>query len=682
MSADSSTSLQRNVAALRRNQPAFELPPEDGAVQQTDGVWRLDNGTGAPVAIHSREPQREADRTAAQLLSAGPPAVIVAIGLGVGYLADALERLGWAGRLLAIEPIADTVRPLLERREWHTWIEADRLRILVGPDYVGAADCWHWFGEASAEPVITAHPVLERVRRGEVSAARGVLEKILFDAASNAEARRTQGAQYLVNTLRNIPLIAAGADVSLLRGSARGAPTIIVAAGPSLDSSMPVLREVQQRSLIIAVDTALRPLLAGGVRPHAAVAVDSSEANGRHLTDLPSCEDTFLVAEGSIDPFAVSAFSGRTFFFSVSDHQPWPWLRSLDAGVGQLRAWGSVLTSAFDLALTMGADPIIFVGADLSYPADHPYCRGVSFEEDWRHAERWGTPLQEQWRRAIDQWGILVEPDVSGVPVRTAAHLVAFRNWLVEQMRRQAGVRFVNAGGAGILHGRAIEQLPPTELSTLFPPRGRGVVGVIRDRYQARQNARVRQGTADLLAHVERGDSASILDDWVGFAPGLTTDAILTALRAADRQFRGESSGRQSTSIVPAPVIIDTDAEYLRELAAAVPLVPLVIPPHRLERTESGARMFRFRSTSAAIMCCAMRAWKAGMAEDGVPLTRGYDMGEVAQGTYVGARDVVQFRATDGSDPRTNGRQYTILVPPPVIYLESLPLQDILTHNL
>jgi hypothetical protein len=684
--SSSSSVLTRNVAALQRLQPMFVLRPSNGRVRSTDGVWRLHDGAGGAVAIHSRDPEREADRAATQLLGESAPEVAVVIGFGLGYLADALERQQWAGRLLVIEPLPESVEPMLTRRDWHDWLQSDRLRVLVGPDYSGAADCWKWFGDGLDEPRLFVHPVIERIRPADVASARAVLQRIRYDAVSNAEARRKHGGRYLLNTLRNLPAIASQPEVSSLRDAAAGMPTIVVGAGPSLDSSMPALRQVQERALIIAVDTALRPLLAGDVRPHAVVAVDPSEANGQHLIDLPDCEDTFLVSEGSVEPLAVASFTGRTFFFSVSDHQPWPWLRGLGAGAGPLRAWGSVLTSAFDLARMMGSDPVVFAGADLSYPDDRPYCRGVSFEEEWGRRARWGTPLEQQWREAIDQWPRLMEPDVAGAPVRTAPHLVAFRNWLVEQMRQDTGRRFVNAGGAGILKGERIEQLRPADLPRLFDAAHSGVGDPFRARYRPRNDAQARRAAIDLAQRIAAGDSSiELLEEWQAFAPGISVETIADALRAAEMAFAGRQPARPVSITVPVPaepVVIETNDNSLREIGAAIPLVPMTIPPHRMEVAYSGARMFRFRTTAAAIMCCAIRAFRDGVAEDGVPLTRVFDTALVVDGTYAAFADAVHFRASDGSDPRRNGRHYTVLVPPPVLYLESLPLQDIVRRRL
>jgi hypothetical protein len=92
--------------------------------------------------------------------------------------------------------------------------------------------------------------------------------------------------------------------------------------------------------------------------------------------------------------------------------------------------------------------------------------------------------------------------------------------------------------------------------------------------------------------------------------------------------------------------------------------------------------MFRFRTTASAIICSAMRAWQDVVAEEGVPLTRVFDTDDVRPGTYAAFADVILFRATDGSDPRRNGRRYTVLVPEPVVYLESLPLLEVVARRI
>src|SRR5690606_29534003 len=145
----------------------------------------------------------------------------------------------------------------------------------------------------------------------------------------------------------------------------------------------------------------------------------------------------------------------RTLFCRLGDHAPWEWLRQHDVDVGTLRAWGSVLTAAFDLAVRSGANPIIFAGADLAFSGGQPYARGTTNEEDWAREVAWGTTLAEVWSGIVNSWAPLEAPGIDGTAVPTAAHLQAFRDWIVERSLTLTDRRIINASGRGILHGGA-----------------------------------------------------------------------------------------------------------------------------------------------------------------------------------------------------------------------------------
>ena len=52
----------------------------------------------------------------------------------------------------------------------------------------------------------------------------------------------------------------------------------------------------------------------------------------RHFRWLPPCRDTWLVAESALDAEATRPFDGRTFWFRLARHQPWPYWPPLTSG--------------------------------------------------------------------------------------------------------------------------------------------------------------------------------------------------------------------------------------------------------------------------------------------------------------------------------------------------------------
>jgi hypothetical protein len=257
-------------------------------------------------------------------------------------------------------------------------------------------------------------------------------------------------------------VISTEGDAAELTGLFPDVPAIVVGAGPSLDRNLELLSGLEGKALLIAVDTALRPLLAAGIRPHLVVAVDPSDVNARHLTNLGDTRGVWLVSEGSIAPEVLPAFAQRTFTFRVSDHEPWPWIAAHGAGRGQLRAWGSVLTTAFDLACVAGCGPIAFAGADLAYSHGLQYCRNTAYEKEWRDFPT-DADRAELMRQTLAEQPQEVEKDVHGRNVHTTANYIQFRDWIVARAAEASDRTVINFTDAGILHGAGIRQASATD---------------------------------------------------------------------------------------------------------------------------------------------------------------------------------------------------------------------------
>ncbi len=233
-------------------------------------------------------------------------AVLFVIGLGDGGLLTALARRGWRGKVVALEPSGTSSQT-----------PSPDLTILRGPDYQGLDDVVRAFEPDCEQPVVVGDPAVLRASRDEAVRVSRLVVRAWFGARANQEARRKYAGPYLLNTLRNLPTIAAEGDAATLVRLFPGRPALLVAAGPSLDANLPAIAAHRDRVVLIAVDTALRPLLAAGLAPDLVVALDPSDVNASHLVDLPLCPRTWLVAEGSLDSGAFRHFAGRTHVHTI-----------------------------------------------------------------------------------------------------------------------------------------------------------------------------------------------------------------------------------------------------------------------------------------------------------------------------------------------------------------------------
>jgi hypothetical protein len=443
----------------------------NGNVEAHHQKWgvTLREAQGAPIPdsswreIHGEDPHAEAARWLESASGGRPlPHTVCVIGAGLGYVVDAIAERS-ESRILVLEPEPSIVPWFFARRDWRPLISTGRLLVLPGPDFDGSQNAWRLFGDGSAEPLTLAHPVLARTSPAATRAAAQVIGRARQGARGNEDARKKFATPYLVNTLSNAALIARSSSVDALAGRYPRTPIVLAAAGPSLNRNIDELRPFRERVVLIAVDTALKPLLAAGMPPDFVVALDPSDANARHLTGITVPDTTSVVAEASIAPGSFVAFGDRVFIFRVAEHAPWPWLRRMGIDRGMLRAWGSVVTSAFDLALRMKGDPIICIGTDLAYSGRQIYARGTTYEEDWRVTAGPDRPIEWVWETVIAHRSEPVE-GIDGVEVPSARGLIAFRDWLVEESKRPNMPRLVNATGAGILFGGGFEQKALAEI--------------------------------------------------------------------------------------------------------------------------------------------------------------------------------------------------------------------------
>lgn len=485
------------------------------------------------------------------------PEVLAIIGLGRGEVLDALAERQVPTKVLALEPDPGMALAIAAHPVWQAWRASGRLVYLAGPDYDGADQAWRIFPTRFATPAFAVNPGL--VMTPAVAGAAEVLKKILIGAEENWKARQRFAPRYLTNSLRNLPAIVTGPSVSRLKQAFAGMPAIIVGAGPSLDRVHEDLRKAAGRAVIIATDTALRPLLVNGVVPDFVVGLDPAETNARHFFDLPACRHTWLVAESALDPRAAATFAGRTFWFRASDHQPWPWLGSLGAEDGHLDVWGSVLTAAFQVAALGGCDPVIALGADFSYVDGRPYARSTTLEFDWAWAASFGTSVEQTWQAQTRRPDVQFHPDVRGVDTPTTPVLLAFRDWMLAQARK-GGRRIVNASGAGMLFGAGIEQAALADVlgGAIHAPLAETLARRTND---VRPTAVAR--TVRALSREVAGGRLGIapLPDWAEFTGGtLNSVAVAAALDEAATILETKRGGPVAPTAIPWDLVPDAEA--------------------------------------------------------------------------------------------------------------------------
>lgn len=223
-------------------------------------------------------------------------------------------------------------------------------------------------------------------------------------------------------------------------------PAIIVSAGPSLDKNVDLLRGVQDKAFIIAVDTSVKTLLNREIRPHVVVSVDS--AKDLILFEHPEFSQVpmILCDQSNIDICKVH--SGKRFYFKTNDSYMADLYKEYTSEeMIMLESGGSVANDAFSFAIMAGFKNIIMIGQDLAYPnnqrhAMDAYGKGEKMEDGKEYYE--------------------VE-DIYGGKVLTEKNMDTYRIWFENKIMLYDFINVIDAteGGAKI-HGAKIMTLSDT----------------------------------------------------------------------------------------------------------------------------------------------------------------------------------------------------------------------------
>ncbi|MDP1946057.1 MAG: DUF115 domain-containing protein [Nitrospirota bacterium] len=349
--------------------------------QQPDAMTaRVTMPSGEQVLLHNLEdPIGSAFRSAEKYNLKSENASIM-LGFGLGYLARELaKKLEKKHPIVICEVDPAILKTALSHVDLHEVLESDYIKILVGTQ-IPLQDWIHRlaakFMTAKVDVISYAPSLrLDPKAYGELEA---VAQKESLAIILNRNTTLKAGARMMENVLLNFPDVLRSSGVKRLEKLFQGRPAVLVAAGPSLEKNVHLLRELQGRAVIIAVDTALRLLLPLGIKPDLVTTIDFNQVNFQKFANVPIDPDISLVYHPGGYYESIRAFQGPKFTSShVSNRIP-AWLLQYVEDKGALSSGTTVAHMSFFLARHMGCDPIVFIGQDLAFPKNKVHASDLS----------------------------------------------------------------------------------------------------------------------------------------------------------------------------------------------------------------------------------------------------------------------------------------------------------------
>ena len=330
---------------------------------------RVRTDDGRALYLHSRhDPVREA-ADFCNNLERGDALTFVVAGMGLGYHAKALfDEHGDEIVVVVTEPDLVTIKTALEHTDLAAILETGRLVFVTDLDKSALHEK---LGRHSTLLMLGTCFVVPPAARDHHAEFHAGCREAITDYAAFARMSLVTLVKNAAVTCRNIannlPTYVSTPPADVLRRKYEGRPAILVAAGPSLSKNVDQLVGVEDRAVIIAAQTTLRPLLECGIRPHFVTSLDFSDLSRQFFEGVDIPEDVTLVAEPKASWEVVDAFRGGTALdgrrvILLDNEFAHRCLGEALAKRMPMEAGSTVMHLAFYLAEWLGCDPIIFIG--------------------------------------------------------------------------------------------------------------------------------------------------------------------------------------------------------------------------------------------------------------------------------------------------------------------------------
>lgn len=273
-------------------------------------------------------------------------------GLGLGYHIKEMFRLDDGIRIQVFENDLDVIYHCLMAVDLSNLIANKRFSLIYDPDFkkiIPALD-------NITENLIIHSPSLRHIRDTRI---REQMEMFFIRDSGKRNAAILFGS----NSRENFKHYDGYIDE--LKPEFEGKDVIIVAAGPSLDKNVELLKNKKPGIIILAVETVFRKLLKLGIDVDYMIVTDANSRIYSHLAGLEEEQIPMLYLATAYKGYSMN-YCGKKYLICQNGYDRAQELAK-QKGWHLYETGGSVSTTALDVCIYLGCKSIAFIGLDLAY---------------------------------------------------------------------------------------------------------------------------------------------------------------------------------------------------------------------------------------------------------------------------------------------------------------------------
>ena len=399
---------------------------------------------GKSIFLHSAyDPEKESNTLIKEIEN--DTDLIFIFGIGAGYLINAVKKLNV--NIAVIEPSIKFFNLLIDNFKLDKILE-DNITFFIGGDDIEDIEKFISIANTKKVKFFITRSYANLFGEEALFYQQKVLS-IVDKKIININTISRFDKLWAYNIASNVAKISTHYGANKFFDKYKNIPAVIVSAGPSLEKNIRKLKEMKNKALIIAVDTAMKPLFSHNISPHFVITIDPQKKNSKYFRNV-DFKDSVLIAESSVDKEAIDSFNGAIYFINSIFPLAKYFMEEL-GNRGDITTGGSVSTAAYDFAIRIGANPIIMVGLDLSFPNYQTHIKGSYHEENFFTEIYKLDSYDSRIYKVLIAGNLREEKNIYNEKVWTDSRFDMYKNWYEEQCLKYNQIKFYNATEGGIV---------------------------------------------------------------------------------------------------------------------------------------------------------------------------------------------------------------------------------------
>lgn len=391
------------------------------------------------IYVHSKyNPTKEAEKglEALSLENTNKNTVFICMGLGLGYnLIELYKRITLENKIIVVEPNEQIIN---YNNKLNNILEKENVEIIKGIDITKAIEIIENNIKLENYNNIKIYQLTpyKRLYKDYLQRVYDIIHKHEKQLKLHIDTNKLHGRKISENAIKNLPhIIKKGKSISILKYKFYNKPAIIVSAGPSLEKNIGLLKNIQNKALIISGGRTLKPLLERGIVPHLICSIDPQEIAYKLVEKIDRSDIPLITLIHGNDK-VVSSHNGQVLFIGDRYHNPI--IKYItEKSFEEIKVGGSVATTSLSVAKYMGCNPICFIGQDLAYTDSKYHSDSACMKKD---------------NNISKNEELLKVKDIYGKDIFTNESLYCFLKWIEEFIDINKDNIYINAteGGAKI----------------------------------------------------------------------------------------------------------------------------------------------------------------------------------------------------------------------------------------